>query len=184
MTKTTTTKLQTVNRKQKTFCCSRWNWPSQARPGPDLGLGLAKTRRSRAQKPVIDLRKISCDANAHTLAHMHTNTHMYLCELEIRKTFNEARAKRLKLVFCYLALIIGSTSNNNSNNKQQKQVIPVRVSICNKDWCRCADANSDATWVVAAAVEIGKSWRDPWVIWSFRNTYYILHISYIVYTYV
>lgn len=30
MTKTTTTKLQTVNRKQKTFCCSRWNWPGQA----------------------------------------------------------------------------------------------------------------------------------------------------------
>lgn len=76
MTKTTTTKLQTVNRKQKTFCCSRWNWPGQARPGPDLGLGLAKTRRSRAKKPVIDLRKISYDANAHTLTHMHTNTHM------------------------------------------------------------------------------------------------------------
>lgn len=158
MTKTTTTKLQTVNRKLSAAAVEI----GQARPGQARTWGWDWPRRGEVEpKNLLSIWGKSHVMPMHTHSHTCTQTNRCICELEIRKTFNEARAKRLKLVFCYLALIIGSTSNNNSNNKQQKQVIPVRVSICNKDWCRCADANSDATWVEAAAVEIGKSWRDP-----------------------
>lgn len=122
--------------------------------------------RSRAQKPVIDLRKISCDSNANS--HAHTYTYMCLCvrwkfeKLSMEPVPNDWETcceKRLKLVFCYLALIVANNNNNKDKFCQCECQFATRIdadaAIDNASYkLRCISSRAAESWLITTLCKL------------------------------